>query len=398
VASHLLGQARLVAERARAVAELEHRSGAIGRDIDAFRELVGAAVAACHRESAALDPSDAARDLVAMLDEAQTNQRSLVEAERQRVAGEARIGEWERKVGQQRDALARWLAANDARDPQDLHTKVAVSEAREGLLRELRECEIRLAEAGGDGPGLERLKAELATSDLDALQAESRGLADSLAVLASERDALLERRGGVERELLDLRNREGTSALLLKRERLRAELQSVVQRWSEVRIARRLIERTRGIYEAERQPQVVKAAEGYFAAMTGGRYTRVIAPLGEQTLRVSDDLHTPKTPDQLSRGTREQLYLALRFGLIDQFAERSGPLPVAVDEVLVNFDPDRALEAARGFARLSRRHQVIAFTCHPWVVELFKAAEPNARIWELSSERAAPAFATPLAR
>jgi uncharacterized protein YhaN len=84
--------------------------------------------------------------------------------------------------------------------------------------------------------------------------------------------------------------------------------------------------------------------------------------------------------------------------LIDQFAERSGPLPVAVDEVLVNFDPDRALEAARGFARLSRRHQVIAFTCHPWVVELFKTAEPNARVWELSSERAVPAFATPLTR
>jgi uncharacterized protein YhaN len=91
----------------------------------------------------------------------------------------------------------------------------------------------------------------------------------------------------------------------------------------------------------------------------------------------------------LSRGTREQLYLALRFGLIDQFAERGGTLPVAVDEVLVNFDPARAREAARGFARLAQRHQVIAFTCHPWVVELMQAAEPNARIWHLGSDGAA---------
>jgi len=73
----------------------------------------------------------------------------------------------------------------------------------------------------------------------------------------------------------------------------------------------------------------------------------------------------------LSRGTREQLYLSLRFGLIREFGERTERLPVVVDEVLVNFDPKRAGRAARAFAELANTNQVLVFTCHPETVALF---------------------------
>ena len=73
----------------------------------------------------------------------------------------------------------------------------------------------------------------------------------------------------------------------------------------------------------------------------------------------------------MSRGTREQLYLSLRFGLIREFGERTERLPVVVDEVLVNFDPKRAGLAARAFAELANTNQVLVFTCHPETVALF---------------------------
>ena len=49
-------------------------------------------------------------------------------------------------------------------------------------------------------------------------------------------------------------------------------------------------------------------------------------------------------------------------------------LPVIVDEVLVNFDPDRALRAAAAFVELSKTNQVLVFTCHPTVVGFFRRA------------------------
>ena len=66
--------------------------------------------------------------------------------------------------------------------------------------------------------------------------------------------------------------------------------------------------------------------------------------------------------------------MALRFGLIREFGEQTERLPVVVDEVLVNFDPERALRAAAAFLELSQTNQVLVFSCHPAVVETFQRA------------------------
>ena len=104
----------------------------------------------------------------------------------------------------------------------------------------------------------------------------------------------------------------------------------------------------------------------------------MFAPLGEQTITVTDTGGRIKQPSELSRGTREQLFLSLRFGLIRELGQRTEPLPVVVDEVLVNFDPERALRAAFAFVELSRTNQVMVFTCHPTVAEIFRRAASEA--------------------
>lgn len=68
--------------------------------------------------------------------------------------------------------------------------------------------------------------------------------------------------------------------------------------------------------------------------------------------------------DELSRGTAEQLYLALRFGLIEEFARHAEPLPVVMDDTFVNLDAGRAAAAGEAVRDLATRHQVIYFTCH----------------------------------
>ena len=84
-----------------------------------------------------------------------------------------------------------------------------------------------------------------------------------------------------------------------------------------------------------------------------------------------------KTPAELSRGTQEQLYLSLRFGLIEEFASHSARLPVIVDDILVNFDPERAERAAGALRQLARSNQVLVFTCHPSTVDLFQRVAPE---------------------
>ena len=87
-----------------------------------------------------------------------------------------------------------------------------------------------------------------------------------------------------------------------------------------------------------------------------------------------------KRPEQLSRGTAEQLFLALRFALVEEYCRNTESMPVLLDDVLVNFDPVRARAAAAAVIELSKRHQVIALTCHPDTVTMFQSAAKEAEI------------------
>ena len=58
-------------------------------------------------------------------------------------------------------------------------------------------------------------------------------------------------------------------------------------------------------------------------------------------------------------------------------------LPVIVDEVLVNFDPVRARRAAEAFVKLAEQTQVMVFTCHPWIADLFEEVAGKHRVISL---------------
>ena len=119
---------------------------------------------------------------------------------------------------------------------------------------------------------------------------------------------------------------------------------------------------------------MIRHAERFFLAVTDGAYQGVYSPLGSSEINVMDNAGNIRTPDQLSRGTREQVFLALRFGLILERGERAERLPVIVDEALVNFDPTRGTKAAESFIDLSETNQVLVFTCHPQIVDWFRNA------------------------
>jgi uncharacterized protein YhaN len=108
--------------------------------------------------------------------------------------------------------------------------------------------------------------------------------------------------------------------------------------------------------------------------MTGGKYETLISPLGSDDLRVRDTDENDRGVDDLSRGTREQLYLAMRLGLIEQYERNAEPLPVIMDDILVNFDDDRGPLAIKALAGFATDRQVIVMTCHQNTLEMYRKA------------------------
>jgi uncharacterized protein YhaN len=76
---------------------------------------------------------------------------------------------------------------------------------------------------------------------------------------------------------------------------------------------------------------------------------------------------------ELSEGTRDQVYLALRLAVAQGTLETKR-LPFLLDDVLVHFDDARAVATLRAFAELGRHTQVILFTHHEHLIERAKHA------------------------
>lgn len=168
-----------------------------------------------------------------------------------------------------------------------------------------------------------------------------------------------------------------TGELHLEEAGLSERLAEAADRYMVLALASQLVGRAQERYARERQPEVVRAASRLFTTMTGGRYVDLSVPLDEGPVEVFDARAEALTSDILSRGTAEQLYLAIRLGLIAELGEVGAGLPVLMDDVLVNFDPERRRGAAGAIASLASGRQVVFFTCHPDTADLFAEVAPG---------------------
>ncbi|MGI5832548.1 MAG: AAA family ATPase [Thermoguttaceae bacterium] len=146
--------------------------------------------------------------------------------------------------------------------------------------------------------------------------------------------------------------------------------------WQSRAVACKIMEDIRRAYEKERQPETLKEASRLLKRLTDGLYEKIWTPLGEDTLYV--DTKDGQTLDigSLSRGTREQLFIAIRLALAVSFEKHGVNLPLILDDVLVNFDNRRAAAAAdvlSEFAEAGR--QIFIFTCHQHICKTFLARE-----------------------
>ena len=353
------------------------RVAAIEHDIEEFREQVEPLSI---NHGIPLDPedrrelADAADGLIKRLEEARDCHATRQRAKEQKEEVQRLLDRQELRLELVKQELAALLGAGGADDPEVFRLRVRQHGERLNLERERGERIRSLERLSGPGDRLDAFRESLAASDRNGLDQESGQLSERLAEVDSRRNSQREERGGIDNELAQLMGEEESSRLRIHRNTLLEQLQEHAREWSRLTLAEALLEKTRQKFERERQPSVIQHAQGFFSNVTGQRYSRLYAPIGEQTITVTDSTGASKQPAELSRGTREQLYLALRFGLIREFGEHSERLPVVVDEALVNFDPGRARLAAEAFAELSQTTQVLVFTCHPATAEMFAEA------------------------
>jgi uncharacterized protein YhaN len=137
-------------------------------------------------------------------------------------------------------------------------------------------------------------------------------------------------------------------------------------------LGHKLAEQAINRYRDKHRSGMMEATETAFAQLTDGKYSTLQTQSNgkEETLLALDKDGTAKRADEMSKGTRFQLYLALRAAAYDQLAEQGTCLPFICDDIFETFDENRTRAACRVMERIGQRGQAIYLTHHRHVVEI----------------------------
>jgi len=167
------------------------------------------------------------------------------------------------------------------------------------------------------------------------------------------------------------------TARLTELEMIKEKMNLEYKNWTVIRMALEILQEIKTKYEREKQPAVIRNSTRYFSRITDEKYNRILVSLSDNKVTVFDKWESPKKIDQLSRGTKEQLLISLRLGLIEQYESLAEPLPVIADEILVNFDPARLKQTATVLHEFSANRQILIFTCNPATKDYFDGMDIN---------------------
>ena len=233
----------------------------------------------------------------------------------------------------------------------------------------------------GGGESGDRMREELSTGDLPRWRAELDGLTTLIGQLERDHEEAVRRHQDLRTAAERIASSSDVAEKALAVEACREELAEATAEWARVATARTLIEATLDRFERKHQPKVVERAAELFGHVTLGRYPGLLSSEGSLVVlsRGGDQVDVV----DLSTGTVQQLYLCLRFALAEEFAGRGARLPLIMDDVLVNFDPERAGNVADVISEVAAERQVLLLTCHPATRELMVDACPDARVVQL---------------
>jgi uncharacterized protein YhaN len=212
----------------------------------------------------------------------------------------------------------------------------------------------------------------------DEVRARLQTLKNKVADKSSEREDLVRQR--TERSLEFNKAAGGADAAVAQQdvEDALAGLGSTVEKYLRTALAKAILDEV--LANADRgEDDLIERAGQLFAHLTSGEFTAIgMEQVGQTTVAVAERsasagggrLFVPS----LSDGTQDQLWLALRVAGVFHHIDKVGPLPVIIDDVLVNFDDERTARALEMLADLAEHTQVVVITHHPHLVAIAQSS------------------------
>ena len=350
--------------------DLRYRIRAMSDDRARFLETVRTLAAKAAWEFDEERALDIASELDRRLEEALQETKLKESKKEDRERAQLRLREAKRAITEI-DARAAEMGAQFAVDTlPDLLDKLEQAKKKGSLVQQVATRERELVE-GLKSPSLDAAEAALADAAGD--EADIKALHDELVELENRVNLEDERVSKLYHEHMTASDAlvavgGDTDAARTEEDRRTVLLQTREQaeRYLRLKVGVAAAERALEIYRDRHRSSMMARAGEAFRTMTRGRFSDLTTTPGKDgDVLVGVQSHGGSLiASNMSKGTRYQLYLALRIAGYHEFAERHETLPFIADDIMETFDDDRSAEAFQLLSGIAEKGQVIYLTHH----------------------------------
>jgi uncharacterized protein YhaN len=236
-------------------------------------------------------------------------------------------------------------------------------------------------------PGMADAEAALETADRAALEAELAALKARFDDEDQRTRDLFSARGKAIDQVEAVGGDNAAARIEEKRRTILLDVEERAMRYLRLRAGIVAAEQALRVYRDKHRSSMMARASAAFRTISRNAYASLTTQLerdGEILIAVAADGGS-KVASELSKGTRFQLYLALRVAGYYEFAGARRPVPFIADDIMETFDDFRAEEAFRLFAEMAEVGQVIYLTHHRHLCDIARRIHPEIRVHDLSA-------------
>jgi uncharacterized protein YhaN len=359
------------AGRREEIGNLERRISGIDADRKAFADEVRALCESLAPELLGLEPEAAAAAIHAKLSEQRRQAERVGTLAEQRERSTRSVAAAEEEIAAAEESIKVLLYAAGTEEIDRLPEIERRSDRARELRGEIESLERRAVEAGGadfaslvaDADGFDR--------DADAIKLDE--LAERAQELTAERDVVRDEIVTRRRDLTALEVDAGAVRAREDIEMTRGRVEAAALTYARARLAGLSVRRAMERYRREHQSPMLDRAKELFRRFTQSTFSDLYVDVedgGKAVLIGRQYDGALMQVGQMSKGTREQLFLALRIAAIDRYVETAGPVPVIFDDVFSESDEPRSERIFEALGELARTTQVTVLTHHRHLIDV----------------------------
>ncbi len=249
------------------------------------------------------------------------------------------------------------------------------------LQQDLVEIEQQLLEQG-EGVSTQDLTAAAAMVDIDQSFGQLQNCKEQIQQLEQQRSDIDRTIGETGSELKRMDGNDKAAKYADEAQLALAEIQNLTERYIQVHLAGSILRKSMERYRELNQGPLLKRASELFQRLTLNSFCGLKTDYNSSNdqpvlvgVRTSDNNNILTA--NMSDGTRDQLYLALRLAGIERHIDKNAPIPLILDDILINFDDERSTATLEILGELCQKTQILFLTHSSRLVELAQATIAN---------------------